>query len=146
MDGGPYSPQNAYQCARKIFPRALNGLLKHPDALLSPVGVSASFSFAVFFCWHGPCKGSRVRPGVLAHPPLLPTAGASDGLFRMNIEWMKLFGLSIPLGELVVRGSVMFVFLWLLLRWSTPTLAHLWWLEHAKEGKWDSALQRYLFP
>jgi uncharacterized membrane protein YcaP (DUF421 family) len=34
----------------------------------------------------------------------------------MNIEWMKLFGLSIPLAELVVRGSVMFVFLWLLFR------------------------------
>src|SRR5437016_3020048 len=48
MDGGSYSPQNAYQCARKIFPRVLNGLLKHSDALLSPAGVSASFSFAFF--------------------------------------------------------------------------------------------------
>jgi hypothetical protein len=34
----------------------------------------------------------------------------------------------------------------LLVRWSTPTLAQLWWNEHAKEGKWDAAIQRFVIP
>jgi uncharacterized membrane protein YcaP (DUF421 family) len=34
----------------------------------------------------------------------------------MAIEWDKLFGLSVPALELVVRGSVMYLFLWLLFR------------------------------
>ena len=57
------------------------------------------------------------RPGVLAHPPLLPTASAPGRLFPpMRIEWDQLFGFSVPPLELVVRGSVMFLFLWLLFR------------------------------
>ena len=34
----------------------------------------------------------------------------------MRIEWDKLFGFSVPPLELVVRGSVMFLFLWVLFR------------------------------
>jgi len=34
----------------------------------------------------------------------------------MAIDWQSLFGLSVPLGELVVRGSAMYFFLWLLFR------------------------------
>ncbi len=34
----------------------------------------------------------------------------------MDLEWGKLFGLSVPFTELLVRGTVMFIFLWLLFR------------------------------
>lgn len=34
----------------------------------------------------------------------------------MNIEWDKLFALSVPFAELIVRGTVMYLFLWLLFR------------------------------
>ena len=34
----------------------------------------------------------------------------------MNLEWDQLFGFSVPPLELVVRGSAMYLFLWLLLR------------------------------
>jgi uncharacterized membrane protein YcaP (DUF421 family) len=34
----------------------------------------------------------------------------------MSIEWDQLFGLSVPLLELVVRGTAMYFFLWLLFR------------------------------
>ena len=34
----------------------------------------------------------------------------------MHIEWDQLFGFSVPPLELIVRGSVMFLFLWLLFR------------------------------
>jgi uncharacterized membrane protein YcaP (DUF421 family) len=34
----------------------------------------------------------------------------------MHPDWQSLFGLSVPLAELIVRGSVMFLFLWLLFR------------------------------
>ena len=34
----------------------------------------------------------------------------------MDIEWGKLFGLSVPFGELVLRGTAMFLFLWFLFR------------------------------
>src|SRR5881409_3190804 len=35
----------------------------------------------LFFHWHSACKSHRVRPGVLAHRPLLPTAGAPGTAF-----------------------------------------------------------------
>ena len=34
----------------------------------------------------------------------------------MHPDWQSLFGLSVPFAELVVRGSAMFLFLWLLFR------------------------------
>jgi len=34
----------------------------------------------------------------------------------MHPDWQSLFGLSVPLAELLVRGSAMFLFLWLLFR------------------------------
>jgi uncharacterized membrane protein YcaP (DUF421 family) len=34
----------------------------------------------------------------------------------MDIEWDKLFALSVPFAELVVRGTTMYLFLWLLFR------------------------------
>ncbi len=34
----------------------------------------------------------------------------------MRIEWDQLFGFSVPPAELIVRGSVMFLFLWFLFR------------------------------
>lgn len=34
----------------------------------------------------------------------------------MHPDWQSLFGLSVPLAELIVRGSAMFLFLWLLFR------------------------------
>ena len=34
----------------------------------------------------------------------------------MAIDWQSLFGLSVPFAELIVRGSVMYFFLWLLFR------------------------------
>src|SRR5258706_11220010 len=68
MDGGPSNPQNAYQCARIFFLRALNELQKHGKRRLSPRGVSALF----FFPLARLLQVLRRRPGVLAHPPLLP--------------------------------------------------------------------------
>ena len=55
------------------------------------------------------------RAGVLAHPPSLPTAGAPGTAF-MNVDWGALFRLSVAPAELFVRGTVMFLFLWLLFR------------------------------
>src|SRR5258706_3255418 len=72
MDGGPSNPQNAYQCAQIFFLRALNELQKHGKTRLSPRGVSALF----FFPLARLLQVLRRRPGVLAHPPLLPTPGA----------------------------------------------------------------------
>jgi len=34
----------------------------------------------------------------------------------MHLDWGKLFGFSVPPLELIIRGSVMFLFLWLLFR------------------------------
>jgi uncharacterized membrane protein YcaP (DUF421 family) len=34
----------------------------------------------------------------------------------MAIDWQSLFGLSVPFAELIVRGSAMYFFLWLLFR------------------------------
>ena len=34
----------------------------------------------------------------------------------MHADWQSLFGLTVPFAELVVRGSAMFLFLWLLFR------------------------------
>src|SRR5207249_10369591 len=71
----------------------------------------------LFFHWHNACKSHRVRAGVLAHPPLLPTAGAPGTAFpSMRVEWDQLFGFTVPPLELVVRGTAMFLFLWFLFR------------------------------
>ena len=54
---------------------------------------------------------------MLAHPPLLPTAGAPGTAFpSMRVEWDQLFGFTVPPLELVVRGTAMFLFLWFLFR------------------------------
>ncbi len=79
MDGGPSDPQNAYQCVRIFFLRALNELQKHGRTRLSPRGVSALFFFPLARLLQVP----RRRPGVLAHPPLLPTAGAPGTAFLL---------------------------------------------------------------
>jgi len=34
----------------------------------------------------------------------------------------------------------------LLIRWSSPTLAHEWWKAHGKDGKWDGDVQRFVIP
>src|SRR5258708_21525721 len=73
MDGGPSDPQNAYQCVRIFFLRALNELQKHGKTRLSPRGVSALF----FFPLARLLQVLRRPPGVLAPPPLPPTPGAA---------------------------------------------------------------------
>jgi len=56
----------------------------------------------VFFLWHDACKERGAGPGVLAHPPLLPTASAPGRHFLpMRIKWDQLFGFSVPPLELV---------------------------------------------
>ena len=77
----------------------------------------AASAHCLFFHWHSCCKCSGVRAGVLAHPPLLPTAGAPGTAFpSMRVEWDQLFGFTVPPLELVVRGTAMFLFLWFLFR------------------------------
>ncbi len=79
MDGGPFNPQNAYQCALNFFLSALNELQKHRRTRLSPRGVGALF----FFPLARLLRVLQRRPGVLAHPPLLPTAGAPGTAFLL---------------------------------------------------------------
>jgi hypothetical protein len=48
---------------------------------LTPYRRLAASVHCLFFHWHSACKCLRVRPGVLAHRPLLPTAGAPGRLY-----------------------------------------------------------------
>ena len=112
MDGGKNDPQNAYQRERKFFPRPLNGLEICLAALLSPRSVGS----AVFFSYGMARARSSAPDRACSRTPLLPTAGAPGRLSLMNIEWDKLFTLSVPFAELVVRGTAMYLFLWLLFR------------------------------
>jgi len=53
---------------------------------------------------------------VLAHPPSSPPRVRPAGISSMHLDWGKLFGFSVPPLELIIRSSVMFLFLWLLFR------------------------------
>lgn len=64
---------------------------------------------------HGSCNQSGRRPGAVASLPLLPTAGA-PGPASMSVEWSELFGLSVSPLELIVRGTAMYWFLFLVFR------------------------------
>ena len=59
-----------------------------------------------------------VRPGRTASLPSLPNAGrpARTFVFHMGLDWSELFGLSVSPVELILRGSVMYLFLFVLFR------------------------------
>ena len=99
--------------ARIFFLRALNQLLQGRTRGLSPRSVSALPFFPLaqlLQVLRRPCGRARAPS-----PP--PHRGrARHGFSLMSVEWDQLFGLSVPPLELVVRGSAMYLFLWLVFR------------------------------
>src|SRR5260221_1793197 len=71
----------------------------------------------VFFSVGTLAASTRAPPGrarALSPPP--HRGRARYGFPLMSVEWDQLFGFSVPPLELVVRGTAMFFFLWLLFR------------------------------
>src|SRR5258708_13558324 len=71
----------------------------------------------VVFCG-GTLAASAPAPSGRARAPSPPPhrGRARHGFPPMSVEWDQLFGFSVPPLELVVRGTAMFFFLWLLFR------------------------------
>lgn len=67
--------------------------------------------------WHAPCNKNARPAGRRLRPlPLLPIVGAPGAAFFMTVDWQSLLALNVPLLEIVVRGSAIYWFLFVLFR------------------------------